>query len=120
MRLSSGYDFDGVSLQPSSMLELRSNRINKVIEILNVLSSSKEISTLLSELFGSDGLVLLPRVTVLINIFDKSCLDGKSVNSLLLVTADNAYVNRSLLCQLDGLNDITAEFVLHCEYRNQP
>ena len=69
MRLSSGYDFDWVSLQFTCMLELRSNRLGEAIEILEVLSSYKETSTVVSELFGSDGLILLLKVTVLIDIF---------------------------------------------------
>lgn len=89
--------------------------MGEAFEIRNVLSVRKEASTVLSELFGSDGLVLLLRVTVLINFFDKSCLDGKSVNGLVLIAADNAYVNGSLLCQLDGLDYVTSEFVLHSE-----
>jgi hypothetical protein len=101
------------------MLELRSNRLGEAIEILKVLCSCIETSTIVSELFGSDGLVLLLRVTVLVEILDKSSLDGKRVNSFLLVTTDNAYVNGSLLCELDGLNDITTELILHCEDGDQ-
>lgn len=101
------------------MRVLRSNHASEAFEILKVLSSCIEASTIFSELFGSDGLVLLPRVTELIDILDESCLDGKSVDSLVLVATDNAHINGALLCQLDGLNNITAKFILHCEDRDQ-
>lgn len=91
---------------------LRSHQIGEGMNVLDIMSAINEIATIGSKMISSDGAMIL-------SLFKEPSLDGKSVNSLLLITTDNAYVNRALLGELDGFFYVGAELVLHGKDRDQ-